>query len=109
MAILDRIATARDDQFAARVAMLLMKLCVDVANEDPAYENHANRLHFAQLHFRAQVNTKALAAAIIANNATIQTAIDSAPNALGSNVPDGDLEFVIGGLFDNFANAYVSQ
>ncbi|MGF6641783.1 hypothetical protein [Paraburkholderia sp. MM6662-R1] len=108
MAVLDRIATARDDAFAARVAMILMTSCVNVANEDPTYENHANRLHFAQLHFRAAVNTKALAAAIIANNTTIQGEIDSAPTQLGANVPDSDLEYVIGGLFDNFANAYAS-
>jgi hypothetical protein len=106
MAILDRIAAARDDQFSARVAMILMKLCVDVANEDTGYINHVNRLHFAELHFRALVNSKSLAAAIIANNGTIQAEIDSAPAERGANVPDGDLEYVISGLYDHFANAY---
>jgi hypothetical protein len=106
MAVLDRIATARDDAFAARVAMIMMKLAIDVANEDPGAANHSNRLALAQKHFRAEVNAKALAAAAIASNATIQGAIDGDPAARSSNVPDGDLEFVLAGLLNHFANAY---
>lgn len=106
MSFLDRIATARDDAFAARIAMILMKSAVDVANEPDSTANHANRLALAQKHFRGQVNCKALAAAVIANNATVQGIIDSNPGLLGANVPDNDLEFVINGLIDNFANAY---
>ena len=108
MAVLDRIATARDDTFAARVAMILMQTAINVANEDPATTNHANRLAFAQKHFRAEINCKSLGAAIIASNATIQAAVDGEPASLGSNVPDGDLEFAINGLVDNFANAYAT-
>jgi hypothetical protein len=108
MAILDRIATARDDVFAARVSMILMKLCVDVANEDGATPNHANRLALAQAHFRAGINAKALGAAAIASNGTLQAAIDTAPAELGANISDGDLEFVLAGLFNHFSNAYAS-
>lgn len=108
MSVLDRIATARDDTFAARVAMILMKLAIDVANEDVGIANHANRLALAQQHFRGQVNSKAAAAACIAFNATIQMTIDASPELLGSNVPDGDLEFVLAGLYDNLANAYAA-
>ena len=107
MSVLNQITTARDDTFAARVAMLLMKACVVIATEAGTVPNHANRLAFAQRHFRAEVNCKALAAAVISNNATIQTTIDGAPEQHGSTVPDGDLEFVINGLIDVFANAYV--
>lgn len=108
MAILDRISAARDDVFAARISMILMKLAVDVANEPSDTANHANRLHLAGLHFRAAINAKTLAAAVIANNPTIQMAIDAEPSLKGSNVPDGDLEFVIAGLMDHFANAYAN-
>lgn len=108
MAQLDRIAVARSDTFAARVAMILMKLAVDVSNEATTTPNHANRQKLAQKHFRAEVNAKALAAAVIASNATIQAAIDAQPAQLGANVPDGDLEFVISGLYDHFANAYAA-
>lgn len=108
MAIADRIATARDDLFAARVAMLVMKLAVDVANESGATTNHANRLIFAQAVFRAAVNSKALAAAAIANSSSIQASIDASPELLGSNVTDATLDGVISGLLNNFANAYAA-
>jgi hypothetical protein len=108
MAVLNRIAAARDDEFAARVSMIAMKLCVDVSNEDAGTANHANRIAFAHLHFRAGVNAKSLAAAVIASNGTIQSAIDGAPELRGSNVSDSDLEFVISGLLDHFANAYAA-
>lgn len=106
MGVLDRIATARDDLFSARVAMIAMKLAVDVSNESAQTANHANRLTFANKVFRAEVNSKALAAAIIAHNATIQSTIDSHPELRGSNVPDGDIEFELSSIYNNLANAY---
>lgn len=108
MAIVDRIETARDATFAARVSMALMSLCVDIANEVDSTPNHANRLALAQAHFRAGVNAKTLAAAMIANNSGLQTAIDAAPAALGTNISDADLQSVISGLIDHFANAYAA-
>jgi hypothetical protein len=108
MAVLDRIATARNDTFAARIAMILMALAINVMNEDPSTANHANRLLFAQKHLKGEVNCKLLGAAVIANNATTQGNIDADPAALGSNVPDSDIEFVLGGLYNNFANAYAA-
>lgn len=106
MAVLDRIQTARSDEFAARVAMILAKVAVDVLNEAVNVPNHANRVKLANLHLRAQVNTKAVAAFVIASNATIQTAIDDEPGVNGANVPDSDIEFVMAGLYDKLANAY---
>jgi hypothetical protein len=88
--------------------MILMAIAVNVANEDPATSNHANRLKLAQAHFRAGVNAKTLAAALIANNASIQATIDANPGALGSDVSDADLQSVIGGLYDHFSNAYAA-
>ena len=106
--VLDRIAAARDDAFAARVAMILMKLAIDVANEAPETANHENRVALAHRHLRAEVNSKAVAAAVIASNATIQSTIDGAPGERGANVPDGDLEYVLAGLYDHLANAYAA-
>lgn len=108
MAVLDRIATARDETFSARVAMMLMKVSIDVMAEAGSTSNHANRLKLAQLHVKSLVNTKAVAAAVIASNATIQATIDTDPLLLGSNVPDGDIEFVLVDLFDKLANAYAA-
>lgn len=106
MSVLDRIATARDDLFAARVAMITMTLAIGAVNENVLTPNHANRVTFARLHFKALVNTKSLAAAVIASNATIQNTIDANPALKGSNVPDSDLLFVLTSLYDAFANAY---
>lgn len=106
MAVLDLIATARDDVFAARVAMMLMTLSVTVTTESNTTANHTNRLDFAQKVLKAQVNNKAIAAAVIASNATIQSEIVGAPSSLGSNVPDGDMVFVLTGMYDALANAY---
>lgn len=108
MAVLDQIATARDDTFAARVAMCLMVTSVNVANEAALTANHANRLALAQKHIRAQVNVKSVGALVIAYNATIQTAINSAPALRGSNVLDGDLQYAINSLTDQIANAYAA-
>jgi hypothetical protein len=108
MAVLDRIATAQDNVFSARVAMILMKLSVAVLTEPGGTTNHANRLKLAQKHLRAEVNVKAVAAAVIASNPTIQSTIDGAPSELGSSVPDADIEFVLTGLYDGLANAYAA-
>lgn len=108
MAVLDRIATARDDVFAARVAMILMATANNVANEDPGTANHANRLALAQKVVRGEINNKAVAALVVASNATIQGAIDANPAGLGADVPDNDLEFQMATIYDNLANAYAA-
>jgi hypothetical protein len=106
MAILDLIATARDETFAARVAMILMSACINVANEDAGTTNHTNRLALVHKHLKAEINVKAVAAAAIASNGTIQSTIDGAPDQRGANVSDNDLQFVVNGLIDILANAY---
>lgn len=108
MASLDLIATARDDTFAARVAMLLMVSLVNVTNEAPDTPNHANRLALAQRHMLGAINSKSVAATAIASNATIQGEIIESPELLGANVPDQDLQFVLDGLVDSLANAYAA-
>jgi hypothetical protein len=92
MSTLDQIATARNDAFASRVLMISMKTAETVSNEDPATVNHAERLKYAQRTMRGDENSKMLATHIIANNATIQAAIDSDPASLGSNVADADIQ-----------------
>jgi len=108
MAVLDLIATARDDTFAGRVAMMLATLSIGVTTEDVGTTNHANRLSFAQKVIKAQVNNKAIAAMVIASNPTIQATIIAAPTTLGSTVPDGDMEYVLTTLYNALANAYAA-
>jgi hypothetical protein len=108
MATLDWIATASDDTFAARVAMIQMGLCINVANEDPTTANHVNRMVFANDMFKGLINCKLVAAAAIAFNTTLQSEIDSSPTSLGSNCADSDLTYVITGLYNNLSNAYAA-
>lgn len=108
MAVLDQIATARDDVFASRVAMSLMLACITVANESGLTANHTNRMVLVNRHIKALVNTKAVAAVIIANSTAMQTAIDGTPLARGSNITDADLNAACVSLFNTLANAHAA-
>jgi len=108
MAILDQIAAARDPSFSSRVAMILMNQSLAVLAEDPATTNHANRLAFAEKHFRAEINCKTLAAAVIANDPSIQGQINTSPSSFGSVVADADIATNVTALFDTFATAYTT-
>jgi hypothetical protein len=108
MAVLDYIATAADATFAARVAMVLMTLAINVTNEDPTTANHANRIAFAQMHMRGLINCKLLGAGSIAYNTTLQSEIESNPGLLGASIPDSDLTYVISSIYNNFADAYAA-
>jgi hypothetical protein len=108
MAILDLIGAARDDEFSARVAMCLMVASINIANEDTATLNHPNRIAFAYRFFKGEINSKVVAAAVIATNATVQGTINANPAGLGADVPDADLQFVVNGIIDHFANAYAA-
>jgi hypothetical protein len=98
MAALDLIAAARSEAFSARVAFLALKAAIAVAYEDPATGQHAARVAWANRVLRGDVNNKQLAAAVIASNSTIAGEINGATSALGSNVPDGDIEFALASL-----------
>ncbi len=108
MAVLDWIAVASDDTFAARVAMINMTLCINVMNEDPTTANHANRMIYANDMMKGLVNNKLVGAAVIANNSTLQGEINTSPTLLGSNLADADISWVISSLYNNLANAYAT-
>jgi hypothetical protein len=99
MAVIDHIATARNAEFAARVMMLSLKVAQQVSSEDPAIPDHATRVSYANRIFRGDENPKMLAAHVIASNPTLQAQIDANAGALGSNIPDGDIEFVLASIW----------
>jgi hypothetical protein len=107
MAAVDLIATARDDEFAARVLMICQKVAQNVASEDPGTAEHEARVDYSQRIFRGSDNPKSIAAHVIASNPTIGAAIEADPDALGSNVPDGDIEFALAGIWTARALAFV--
>jgi hypothetical protein len=107
MAALDWIATARNDEFAARVLFIATKVAQNVASEDPGTANHANRVDYAARVIRGTDNAKMIATHVISSNPSIQATITSAPELYGANVPDGDIEFALASIWDARSNAFV--
>src|SRR4029077_12662783 len=99
MSPLDLIATASDQTFAGRVMMLMFKTAQNVASEDPATPSHAERMDYAGLVIRGEEKPQLVSSHVISSNATISAAIEADPAALGSNVPDGDIEFALASIW----------
>ncbi|MCA1452821.1 hypothetical protein I6F35_06250 [Bradyrhizobium sp. BRP22] len=108
MSALDHIATASDATFSGRVMMIMFKVAQNVASEDPATPNHAERIDYASLVIRGEEKPQLVSAHVISSNATIAAAIDSDPAALGSNVPDGDIEFALASIWDARSLAFAA-
>jgi len=99
MSALDQITAARDDEFSARVSMLMFKIAQQVASEDPGAPDHAVRLDYSLRVIRGAENPKLVAAHVISSNPTIAAAIDSEPDQRGANVPDNDIEFALSSIW----------
>ena len=99
MSALDQIATASDETFSGRVMMLMFKVGQQVASEDPATADHAARMAYAEKVMRGEEKPQLVAAHVISSNPTIAAAIESDPAALGSNVPDSDIEFALSSIW----------
>jgi hypothetical protein len=108
MAAVDLIATARNDEFAARVHMITYKVAQDVASEDPATANHDVRISYAQRIIRGDDYAKNIAAHVISSNPTIAAAINAEPELMGANVPDGDIEFALASIWDARALSFAA-
>ncbi|MBR0940964.1 hypothetical protein ACVI1J_004136 [Bradyrhizobium diazoefficiens] len=99
MSALDLISTASDETFAGRVMILMFKAGQMVASEAPDAPNHAERVAYAQRVMRGQEQPQLVAAHVISSNPTIAQTIESDPAALGSNVPDADIEFALSSIW----------
>src|SRR6187455_2866774 len=106
MSALDLIATASDATFAGRVQMIMFKVAQMVASEDSATANHQERLEYASFVIMGEEKPQLVSAHVISSNPTIAAAIESDPDALGSNVPDGDIEFALASIWDSRSLAY---
>ena len=108
MSALDQIAVARNDEFAGRVAMIQLRVAQNVASEDPGTALHAERIAYSQRCIRGDENPKLVAAHIISANPVISGAIDTDPAAMGSNVPDSDIEFALATVWDSRSLAFAA-
>ena len=106
MSALDLISTASDPTFAGRVQMIMFKVAQNVASEDPGTLNHTERLEYASFVIMGEEKPQLVSAHVISSNPTIAAAIESDPDALGSNVPDGDIEFALASIWDSRSLAY---
>lgn len=106
MAAVDQIATARNDEFSARVLFLATLTAQEVAAEDPATEDNAVRVDYAGRVIRGSDNAKMIATHVIASNPTIQAAIDDDPTKYGSNVSDNDIKFALASIWTARAKAF---
>lgn len=106
MTAVNQIATARNDEFSARVLFLATLTAQEVSAEDPSAVDHALRLDYAGRVIRGTDNAKMIATHVIASNATIQAAIDSDPAKYGSNVPDADIHFALSSIWTSRARAF---
>lgn len=108
MSASDLIATARDDEFASRVSMIIFKVAQNVASEDPSTPNHTTRIDYAFRNIVGQENPKLVAAHLISSNATIAAAIEAQPELKGSNVSDADIEFALASIWDARSIAFAA-
>lgn len=105
MATHDIIAAASTPTFYTRVAFIALKSAQNVAAEDPATPNHVNRLAYSGRVLTGDDKSLLLALHIAASNATIAATLESSG---GDAVPDGDIEFAMGQIWDARANAYAN-
>lgn len=106
MSALDLISTASDATFSGRVMMIMFKVAQNVASEDPGTAHHTERIAYSGLVIRGEEKPQIVAAHVISSNASISAQIEADPTALGSNVPDGDIEFALASIWDSRSLAF---
>jgi len=108
MSALDLIATASDATFSGRVMMIQFKVAQNVASEDPATAHHTERINYSGKVIRGEEKPQVVAAHVISSNPSISAQIESDPARLGSNVPDGDIEFALASIWDSRSLAFAA-
>jgi len=103
----DLIRAARDDAYAGRVAMIQLGVAQNVASEDPGTTHHAERIAYSYYVIRGAENAK-MVAAHVNSQPGIKVTIEEDPDALGANVPDGDIEFTLATIWDSRSLAFAA-
>jgi hypothetical protein len=108
MAAVDLIQAASNDEFSGRVMMIAFKVAQNVASEDAGTANHTERVNYAEMIMRGDDKPNLMAAHVISSNPTISMAIEAEPGSMGSNVPDGDIEFALASIWDARSLAFAN-
>ena len=109
MPAIDLIATARHDEFSARVLMIALKVAQNVASEDRGADEHAARAAYASRVIRGEEAPKLIAEHVISSNPTIAAMIEQDPNKYGANVPDSDIEFALASIWTARSRAFATS
>lgn len=105
MATKDIIAAASAPVFYTRVAFIALKAAQNVSSEDPATPNHAARIAYAGRVLTGDDKALLIALHIAASNPTIAGTLEADG---GDAVPDGDIEYAMGQIWDARANAFAN-
>lgn len=103
----DYIAVASNEDFAGRVIVLAFKVAMAVIAESAAIPNHAERVSYVKRVARGDDRPKLMAVHVIMASAVIRTAIDAAPEQLGANVLDSDIESTLTAIWTARSLAFV--
>ena len=105
MATREIIAEASRPVFYTRVAFLALKAAQNVATESESTPNHANRLAYAGRVMSGEDKAILLALHVAAANPVIASALETTG---AESVPDGDIEFVMGTIWNARADAFAA-
>jgi len=105
MATTDIINAASDPTFYTRVSFIALKVAQNVATEAESTPNHANRIAYCARIFTGDDAALLLAQHVAASNPTIAETLETEG---GAAVPDADIEFALGGIWDARANSFVA-
>lgn len=103
MAVQQVIDAATMPNFYTRVAFLALKAAQNVASEDPKTDNHANRVAYSNRILSGADSALLLTLHLVASNATIAGKLEAEG---GNGVPDSDIEFALGSIWDARSNAF---
>src|SRR5262245_1700860 len=90
----------RHSDLRTRTQIAICNAAYNVVNEDPGTANHANRILWANDVLANPERMMNLEMSLLVQNSTIQ--------AEGDNATDNDIQFVVNGLIDPYANAIAS-
>lgn len=106
MATKDIITAASDPVYYTRVAFIALKAAQNVSTEDPGTANHANRLAYAGRVLTGNDKALLISLHVAASNPTIASTLETSG---GDAVPDADIEFAMGQIWDARSNAFATQ
>lgn len=90
----------RHSDLRTRTQIAISNAAYNVINEDAGTANHANRIIWANYALANPERMMSLEMSLLVQNPTIQ--------AGGDNATDNDIQFVVNGLIDPYANAIAS-